>query len=344
MLLFKRLMILKYHVRCVKEKCSKFEHFYLYFNFSVCNSLNSEFSVFLRDKNQLSPFPYVLASRLNLFKMKTTKLLLRRLNSELILHVEKVVNLKGIYTYLKEDAQIWSYVFQIEAIRSYQYGKVVSSFDFIYTIPGSQITFIRSKSLFNYRQYSFRIYFQKIRLFLSHILSSQVWEIHNSLLPLDLKISNQITEMVKLFSFFYISFNSFKIFSKKMDINIAKRRTKFFNKLYNKGFKSLRPVNYFIFPLVPVRYFYDRFRSLGFVHFSKFRPIGNVRYLHFSDLVIIKMFGYLAFSFLFWFKLSENFSSVKVFVELLRNSCLLTLCRKHNKHKDWVYAVYTSNV
>ena len=44
------------------------------------------------------------------------------------------------------------------------------------------------------------------------------------------------------------------------------------------------------------------------------------------------------------FRFSINFTQVKTLIEFLRKSCLLTLCRKHNKSKTWVYGVYTPNL
>lgn len=42
--------------------------------------------------------------------------------------------------------------------------------------------------------------------------------------------------------------------------------------------------------------------------------------------------------------LIDNFAKVKVLINLLRESCFLTLCRKHNKSKSWAYSVYTPNL
>jgi len=40
----------------------------------------------------------------------------------------------------------------------------------------------------------------------------------------------------------------------------------------------------------------------------------------------------------------DNFGKVKVLVNYIRESCFLTLCRKHNKSKTWALSVYTPNL
>jgi hypothetical protein len=45
-----------------------------------------------------------------------------------------------------------------------------------------------------------------------------------------------------------------------------------------------------------------------------------------------------------WFIEASNFRMVIIILNLLKQSCLLTLCRKHNKSKQWVNSVYTANM
>lgn len=89
---------------------------------------------------------------------------------------------------------------------------------------------------------------------------------------------------------------------------------------------------------------FRKFKLLGFVHPIKSRPIGNVKYLNLNDVIIIWNFSYLYFIIIFWFLDTNNFSSLAGFVKLLKQSCVLTLCRKHNKSKLWVNSVYTNNI
>lgn len=91
----------------------------------------------------------------------------------------------------------------------------------------------------------------------------------------------------------------------------------------------------------PVRDFFEKLRILGFIHLYKLRPIGNVNYISYDDWFIIKSFGFLAYCLLSWFRFCNNFSKVKYLIEIIRQSCFLTLSRKHNKSKAWAHDVYT---
>lgn len=95
---------------------------------------------------------------------------------------------------------------------------------------------------------------------------------------------------------------------------------------------------------IPIRAFFYKLRVLGFIHLYKLRPIGNVNYISFDDWFIIKSFGFLAYCFLSWFRFCGNFSKLKYLVEIIRQSCFLTLSRKHNKSKTWAYSIYTSEL
>ena len=86
-----------------------------------------------------------------------------------------------------------------------------------------------------------------------------------------------------------------------------------------------------------------KFKILGFMHLSKDRPIGNIRYLSLSDLNIIRNFSYIYFMIMFWFLDCNNYKKLRSFLSLLRQSCILTLARKHNKSKSWASAIFTSN-
>nr|AMD08060.1 maturase-like protein 2 [Euglena mutabilis] len=91
-------------------------------------------------------------------------------------------------------------------------------------------------------------------------------------------------------------------------------------------------------------FIYRRLRSFGFIHKIKNRPVSNSKYLFLSDANIIKIFGFYATSFLNWFSCVLNISDIKYTIELLRQSCFLTLCRKHNKRKAWALDVFTSDL
>ena len=80
------------------------------------------------------------------------------------------------------------------------------------------------------------------------------------------------------------------------------------------------------------------------MHPQKNRSVGNSKFLLFHDNFIIKSFGYFAYIFLNWFRCAYNFSKLKNIIDIIRQSCFLTLCRKHNKNKNWAYNIYTSDL
>jgi hypothetical protein len=111
--------------------------------------------------------------------------------------------------------------------------------------------------------------------------------------------------------------------------------------LSNKNKKQTK--TYFLISC-PVSYILSKFENLGFINLRKKRPISNVKFLTYEDREIIRTFGAFSYSLLNWFRCVDNFSKVKFLIEVIRQSCILTLCRKHNKRKTWAYGVYTPNL
>lgn len=87
-----------------------------------------------------------------------------------------------------------------------------------------------------------------------------------------------------------------------------------------------------------------KFKLLGFVHSVNGRPISNAKYLTLVDKIIITNFSYIYFMINFWYLDCNNYLLLKSFLYILRESCILTLCRKHNKSKSWAVSVFTSNI
>lgn len=87
-----------------------------------------------------------------------------------------------------------------------------------------------------------------------------------------------------------------------------------------------------------------KFKLLGFIHLTKSRPVGNLNYLNLTDKQILSNFSYLYLIIIFWFSKSRNFKQLINFLKFLKESCILTFCRKHNKSRFWVNSVYTSNL
>ena len=126
--------------------------------------------------------------------------------------------------------------------------------------------------------------------------------------------------------------------------NIAKVKKFFLIKtLFSCNLKQLQENKVFIINC-PISYIFSKFGSLGFINLKKKRPISNLKFITYEDKEIIKLFGAFSYSFLNWFRCSDNFSKIKFLLEVIRKSCFLTHCRKHNKRKTWAYSVYTPNL
>jgi hypothetical protein len=58
----------------------------------------------------------------------------------------------------------------------------------------------------------------------------------------------------------------------------------------------------------------------------------------------IKDFGRIAYSIINWYRCCKDFYVIQFLINIIRESCFLTICRKHNKSKTWVYGVYTADL
>nr|P31916.3 RecName: Full=Maturase-like protein 2 [Euglena gracilis]CAC69146.1 maturase [Euglena gracilis] len=214
-------------------------------------------------------------------------------------------------------------------------------------LPVELITSTKLVNFQKYTMYSFDFYNQKLSILLKDILENFNQFLSCSLVSIDLNLYNCLFEFKKhlvllynyyspVYSFFSkrqrykLNFNSFNYYSFS---NFSGQNRSFFSSKANQ-------FRFFKF-FVPFKVFLKKLRLLGFIHPFKFRPIGNVRLLLFEDKFILRNFGFFVYSVLNWFSICENFSHLRFFVELIRESCFLTLCRKHNKMKLWSYSVYT---
>jgi hypothetical protein len=141
------------------------------------------------------------------------------------------------------------------------------------------------------------------------------------------------------------SYENLYLFSDLYNVSFSLSDKSFLKNLFlvnNSSENVLFPSFFELF--FPIEFINLRLRSFGFIHKSKNRPVSNSKYLYLGDSDIIKIFGNIAISFLFWFSCVKNTSKIKHVVEFLRQSCFLTLCRKHNKRKKWALDVYTSDL
>jgi hypothetical protein len=227
-------------------------------------------------------------------------------------------------------------------------------------LSGETLTSFKYLNFNKYNKYVFNFYNLKLQILLQHILKNLSSYLSSSLSPLELKLYNSFLQLkrkalllyneyqsVNLFSNtyenensqFYNAFFNKHIFSKKAIFSPPKKKSLVYNSYFLPSSKNFSSESFKFF--IPFKILLNKLKSLGFLHPFKTRPISNVHFLFFEDDFIIRSFGFIAYSFLHWFSLCEDFFRLRFLVELIRESCFLTLCRKHNKSKIWAYSVYS---
>jgi hypothetical protein len=303
--------------------------FFLGFNLKFLN-----FS-FIFNRKFMNKYSRKIDSKLINYKLKLNKLYFKRIKFELLLNVNLLVSKSFNISYIKNQ-KFWIALFQLESLRCTQFGKLMFFKNNLNLFSSDIISFIKyNNDNYNYR-YSFSLYSKKLFSTFKDIINDSPSFIFNSVGSLELSLDFLVDDFRKSLMFFFTDFiYQDKEFINNKNSNLLKKS---FLKIYNKNNSQSIIIN------VPFQYLFQKLRVLGFIHSIKKRPISNVKYLTFSDIYIIKSFGCLANSFILWFKMCSNFSKVKFIVELLRQSCFLTLSRKHNKSKNWSYCVYTSDL
>lgn len=278
-----------------------------------------------------------ILSRLYFIKRKLVDFSLKRVYHELIVLILRLLpnHISKFNKYINQG--FWINLFQLESLRFYNLQNYnLSGYDF--TMPYSQVKFLKffSSIDFSFRKYSFNYYLHKYNKTLSIVINSYPNFIGNSLYSLDSKFYIYLIELKKKLFLSYstssYNFGEF-IFSTSPNLKLYYLPVPVYNNKYIR-----------VCLLAPLPYLYSRLRSLGFIHFDRFRPVGNPKLLFLSDYYIIKEFGFFSLQIMFWYRLSFNFYKLKLLVEFLRQSCILTLCRKHNKSKSWITKVYSSKL
>lgn len=280
-------------------------------------------------------FNLSLLYRLENFRKKLIKLSAKRFNSELFFQSFNLLKNNTLVHSKFINKKFWFYIFQLESVRSFQFYKLVVPNDLVYLIPESQIyTFYLVNSSF-YQKYFFNSYIFKCNKTLEKVLVSFPFSVKDSFFSIDLKVNIFFVELKKKLFLYYCFFNLGKSNNLKSSLFPVKKEC--FKSSFLIGGNEISL-------LFPINYIFSRFREMGFLHPFTYRPVSNLKLLFLSDKSIIKFYGYFAYSLLLWYNISENFFQVKVLVEFLRQSCFLTLCRKHNKNKNWAFNIYTSNL
>jgi hypothetical protein len=297
-----------------------------------------------------------------MYKRRFSRYVTYRFRSEIFSIINKAFLEKNLLFKFSQNRNFWFYVFQLESIKVSQFNKLLF-FETTLTISDELIVKFKNDRYKNNQKYFFNYFLNKFQLVLRDTLKKDFYFISSSILPLDSVLYSLFHDMRKklclLYSGSYIysmnklsfifreimfSDNSY-LFSDLYNVSFSLSDKSFLKNLFlvdnsSKTRNSLRVFELFF----PIELIKVRLRSFGFIHKFKNRPISNSKYLYLDDSEIIKIFGNIATSFLFWFSCVNNTSHIKHVVELLRQSCFLTLCRKHNKRKKWALDVYTPDL
>jgi hypothetical protein len=278
-----------------------------------------------------------LLKRIQNLKKNFSDLFMEKLNSEINLFFTKnVICHKLMFKNSKrfEHKKIWISLFQFQAVRSTQLWILFNNTKKEFLLPYNYFNKIKFINFNTYKIYSFNIYIYKCKLIVGKLLNCLNPLMTKSITNLSMYNALNLMELKKNIIFSYCLLLEKKYTNRK---NLPQHKTIKIKKNYNSKIQRL-------IIAAPINYIYHKLRDLGFIHRNKPRPISNIRYIFLSDTRIIKSIGFLTYSFIFWYQLCNNFLHLKIIIELLRQSCFLTLCRKHNKSKNWAYKIYTSEL
>lgn len=298
-------------------------------------------------------------SRLTVIKSKLSYIYVKRFNSEMLNYFTLLLQNKNIKKFSKLDNHIWTYLFQLEAIRSAQFGELIFSTDGNNFFSENFFSSMRTSSLIflNYKVYSFDLFIKKMQSMLQNLVLDTSIFLPTSILPLDIFFSKLNREYAKkaiifleTFSFSKEGLSDVSRYSENsllyMNSYILKQEIKAIklNFSFVKQRSSFKTKFSKLLLLVPFEFLIKKLSLLGFIHPFKKRAVGNNKYMFLDDKSIIVTFGYFANVLLFWYRCCDDITKIKIVIDILKQSCFLTLCRKHNKNKVWALRVYTSDL
>lgn len=308
--------------------------FFLGFNFSFLNRANYFF--YDRKLNFLLKFTGRVKGRIYFYRQKMLNIINKRFNSEFFLHFLSLMKRRKLIVNSISDIKLWSYIFQLEAIRSFQINKLLFTCDSSNSLNYflfSELKFDPVKDFVFYRKYSFNLYIRKLHIVFKDILNNFKSYFIDSIMTIDIALYKFTVCFQKKMFLIYENLY-YDVFNCRYDFSSSS--------VLNKKKCLIPPTVWRV--LIPKYFIWKKLRVWGFVHSNMDRPISNVKFLFLEDKQIINNFGFIAHEILTWFRCCDNFSVVKFFIEVIKQSCFLTLCRKHNKSKNWAYSVYTPNL
>lgn len=298
--------------------------------------------------------------KLDVLKKRHAKLVYNRIYSEIFILVNRKILTGIINRGFNNKKNFWFYLFQLESLRSTQFNKLLLSQKNKFLPNRELVLNILFENNTKSSSYFFNIYFNKMQFAFLSLLKNLNPFFSNSITSADINFYFLFLSFKKnlflLYNNFYLTLKKngkFTFFPRKSFINLNKVSS-FYNLSFSRlDFMFLRSLNYptyfiefnmnfsMLEAFLSLKYALNKLRFLGFIHPIKNRPSSNSKFLFFDDRLIVTVYGYFAYAFLNWFRCVGNLNDLKYIISLIRQSCFLTLCRKHNKYKSWAFDVYT---
>lgn len=145
-----------------------------------------------------------LAYQIEFYKRKLSKNFLTRLNLELVSHFNRLTS-TVVFSSIEKSNKIWSYIFQLEAVRSSNFSRIFLSSDKSVVISKETFTKMKLDYTISYRRYLFSLYISKLQLTLEKIIKSFNFEQLSSCYPYDMLLDDFIVEYKKHWFLLYNS-------------------------------------------------------------------------------------------------------------------------------------------
>ena len=120
-----------------------------------------------------------------------------RLYSELFFGFQKILELNNKKFLSSDQKFLWTYIFQLEAVRSFQYQKLLLTNDSLELPSDCLLLKLKESKNFSYSSYYFNLFFSKQKFFMNEILKNSSLKINNSVFPFDMKIELLLKEFIK---------------------------------------------------------------------------------------------------------------------------------------------------
>lgn len=313
------------------------EFYFLGFKILIKNK-NSGLNKSYKGGEVLKEYKGRVKFRINSFRKKILNSIIDRSNLELFLHFLYIVKKKNFSSLSFKNRKLWTLVFQLECVKSLQYGKLLLTQDSVDNVNYSLYSEVKQfnlRRLVFYRRYSFSLYVKKLQFIIKELIVFTNNFFNSSILPIDLVLEKNVNIINKKVCFLYENLyfsTSFK--DEVLDVPFVSDLNLVNEIKLNKSWRIC----------IPKKLILRKLRSWGFIHPYKNRPISNSKFLLLDDFHIIEEFSYVVNNFLLWFRCCDDFASVKLIIEIIKQSCFLTLSRKHNKSRIWAYSVFTPNL